>query len=84
VEPSHVPFVVDKHATGVCHEHGPIRSRPKGTGWAIETNGGIGGDYVTREAAFEAIVGEASNAIRNGEAVEIIVNKRTTATNEPR
>lgn len=48
---------------------------PNGEGWAIETNGELGGDYVTREAAFEAVVGEASNAIRNGEAVEIVVNR---------
>ena len=57
---------------------------PNGKGWAIETNGDVGGDYVTREAAFEAIVGEASNAIRNGEAVEIVVNRpRTTKAPNP-
>lgn len=46
-----------------------------GEGWAISKNGNVAGDYLTREAAFEAIVGEASNAIKAGEAVEIVVNK---------
>lgn len=55
---------------------------PRGEGWAIETNGHVGGDYATREAAFEAIVGEASNAIRNGEAVEIVVNRPRATKSE--
>lgn len=53
-----------------------------GGGWAIDKNGNVAGDYLTREAAFEAVVGEASNAIRAGEAVEIVVNTLTTALNK--
>lgn len=55
---------------------------PNGAGWAIETNGDVGGDYVSREAAFEALVGEASNAIRTGEAVEIVVSHPSTSREE--
>jgi hypothetical protein len=78
------PFVFQSSATSWSFVMSTVQFViiPKGEGWAIETNGDIGGDYVTREAAFEAIVGEASNAIRNGEAVEIIVNKPATLTKE--
>jgi hypothetical protein len=47
---------------------------PSNDGWGIELNGELGGDYLTREAAFEAVVGDASNALRNGDKVEIIVD----------
>jgi hypothetical protein len=42
-------------------------------GWGVLHDGNVSGDYVTKEAAFEAAVGPASNAIKNGQAVTITV-----------
>jgi hypothetical protein len=44
---------------------------PSQSGYAIEHEGRIEGSYATREAAFEAIVAPASNAIKDGLAVAI-------------
>jgi hypothetical protein len=52
-----------------------------GTGWAIRHDGRLAGDYATREAAFEAAVGPASNAIKQGHAVTVSVEG--TEANEP-
>jgi hypothetical protein len=41
--------------------------------WGVLHEGTVSGDYITKEAAFEAAVGPASNAIKNGQAVTIIV-----------
>ncbi|HZP79485.1 MAG TPA: DUF2188 domain-containing protein [Pseudolabrys sp.] len=48
----------------------------KGGGWAIKEQGGTKGDYATKEAAFEAIVIAASNAIKSGDEVQISVPGR--------
>jgi len=40
-------------------------------GWSIEHDGRAEGDYSTKEAAFEAIVGAASNSIKDGYGVVI-------------
>jgi len=48
----------------------------KGGGWAIDHNGSIEGDYATKEAAFEAIVMAASNAIKNGAGISITIPQR--------
>lgn len=45
-------------------------------GWAIEHDGAQRGDYATKEAAFEAAAGAASNAIKNGLGVVIKVPHR--------
>ena len=46
-----------------------------GTGhWAIRHDGRLCGDYATKEAAFEAAVAPASNAIKEGHAVTISVD----------
>jgi hypothetical protein len=46
-----------------------------GTGhWAIRHDGKLCGDYATKEAAFEATVTPASNAIKEGHAVTISVD----------
>lgn len=46
-----------------------------GTGhWAIRHDGRLCGDYATKEAAFEAAVAPASNAIKEGQAVTISVD----------
>jgi hypothetical protein len=37
--------------------------------WAVEHDGEVTGPYDTREAAFEAVVGPASNSIKLGHAV---------------
>ncbi len=47
------------------------RVQRKGQTWAINHDGTLEGDYETKEAAFEAIVGAASNSIKEGVAVTI-------------
>ena len=42
-------------------------------GWGVEHDGKVTGTYDTREAAFEATLGPASNAIKLGYAVSIMV-----------
>jgi hypothetical protein len=42
-------------------------------GWGVEHDGRIEGAYDTKEAAFEAAVGPASNAIKLGYEVSIMV-----------
>ena len=42
-------------------------------GWGISHDGSVNGDYLTTEAAFEAAVAAASNAIKDGYAVTITV-----------
>jgi hypothetical protein len=49
--------------------------------WAIRHDGKLSGDYATKEAAFEAAVPPASNAIKQGHAVTITVDG--TEANEP-
>lgn len=44
-----------------------------GQSWAVEHDGEKGGEYVTKEAAFEAIAGAASNSIKEGHEVRIHV-----------
>jgi hypothetical protein len=44
-----------------------------GDGWGVEHNGKLTGPYDTKEAAFEAAVIPASNAIKLGYAVSITV-----------
>lgn len=43
-------------------------------GWAVNHNGQVEGNYSTKEAAFEAAVGPASNSIKRGYAVRISVD----------
>jgi len=43
------------------------------SGWAVDHDGKLEGDYETKEAAFEAAVGAASRAMRAGLAVSISV-----------
>jgi hypothetical protein len=47
-----------------------------GNGWSINHDGQQEGDYATKEAAFEAIVGAASNSIKDGCGVTIEVPGR--------
>jgi hypothetical protein len=42
-------------------------------GWGILHDGIVSGDYATKEAALEAVLGPASNAIKIGQAVSIVV-----------
>jgi hypothetical protein len=42
-------------------------------GWAAEHEGKVGGDYATKEIAFEIAVGAASNAIKEGHEIRIVV-----------
>jgi hypothetical protein len=46
---------------------------PNRGGWGIDHDGRVLGRYATREAAFEAAVMPASNAIKEGLAVQITV-----------
>jgi hypothetical protein len=50
-------------------------------GWGILHDGSVSGEYLTKEAALEAAVGTASNAIKNGYGVTITV--KGTEANEP-
>jgi hypothetical protein len=43
-------------------------------GWSIEHDGKTSGSYATKEAAFEAAVGPASNSIKQGHTVRIAVD----------
>ena len=46
-----------------------------GKDWVITENGNPGTvSYATREAAFEAIVGAASNGLREGAEVSIVIH----------
>jgi hypothetical protein len=49
------------------------RSLPTTVAGAFFTMGIVWGDYITKEAAFEAVVGPASNAIKMGQTVTITV-----------
>jgi hypothetical protein len=40
-------------------------------GWGVLHDGIISGDYMTKEAALESVMGPASNAIKSGQAVTI-------------
>jgi hypothetical protein len=42
-------------------------------GWVVEHDGEVSSPYETREAAFEATLGPASNAIKLGHAISITV-----------
>jgi hypothetical protein len=42
-------------------------------GWAFEHNGELSMSYMTREAAFEAVLGPVSNAIKEGAAIEVTI-----------
>ena len=42
-------------------------------GWSIMHDGEFSAEYLTKEAAFEAVLGPASNAIKTGQAVTITV-----------
>ena len=48
---------------------------PNRGGWGIDHDGKVIGRYATREAAFEATVMPASNAIKEGFAVQITVER---------
>ena len=41
--------------------------------WGVEHDGQMTGPYDTKEAAFEAAIGPASNAIKQGYAVSITI-----------
>jgi hypothetical protein len=49
---------------------------PSKSGYAVEHDGEIEGSYATREAAFEAIVAPASNAIKDGLSVAIEIPRK--------
>jgi hypothetical protein len=44
---------------------------PRGTRWVIVEHSS--GDFLTREAAFEAAAGAAANAVKHGDRVELFV-----------
>lgn len=47
------------------------RVQREGQRWAINHDGILEGDYETKEAAFEAIIGAASNSIKDGFSILI-------------
>lgn len=44
---------------------------PYQSGWGVDHDGVTKGPYETKEAAYEATVAAASNAMREGHAIEI-------------
>ncbi len=52
-----------------------------GKHWAIERNGSVSGEYLSRESAFEITAAEVSNAIKVGDRIEIVIN--APASDEP-
>jgi hypothetical protein len=46
---------------------------PDDNGWKVDTNDGASGPYLTREAAFEAVIGPASNALKQGDEIRIVI-----------
>jgi hypothetical protein len=46
---------------------------PVKDGWGLDHQNEITGPYISREAAFEAAIGPASNAIKEGAEVRIVV-----------
>ena len=54
---------------------------PVGDQWSIDHDGTREGSYESKEAAFEAIVGAASNTIRDGLGVRIEVPARVAGDN---
>lgn len=49
---------------------------PQNDAWAIDHNGKVEGQYETKEAAFESIIGAASNSLRDGLGVVIEIPAR--------
>jgi len=47
--------------------------RKDSSSWTVDHDGDVGGEYASKEAAFEAIVAAASNSIRDGAGVTITV-----------
>lgn len=46
--------------------------------WVIDHNGRLEGNYATKEAAFEAAIGAASNSIKDGIGITIEVPSRAS------
>jgi len=44
-----------------------------GSSWTIDHDGDVGGEYASKEAAFEAAAAAASNAIKEGLGIVISV-----------
>jgi Uncharacterized protein conserved in bacteria (DUF2188) len=42
-------------------------------GWSVDHNGELAGPYATKEAAFEAAVASAANAIKQGYEIQMLV-----------
>jgi hypothetical protein len=51
---------------------------PNEDGWGVDHDGRVVGSYATKEAAFEAAVAPASNAIKQGHEVRIVVASSDT------
>ena len=54
-------------------KHTSYRILPSGSVWSIDVDGQMEAGYATREAAFEAVLGPVSNALRVGDEVSIVV-----------
>lgn len=54
--------------------------RPHAGGWVVEHEGELSTSYATKEAALEAAIGPASNAIKEGLGVMIVVPPRVAAS----
>lgn len=55
----------------------------KGKSWTVLHDGKADGEYATKEAAFEAAVAAASNAIKQGHAVRVRAPESSDPDMEP-
>jgi hypothetical protein len=51
-------------------------------GWCVEHDRDVSQPYLTREVAFEALIGPVSNALKTGDAVTIHVDGPSTGEAE--
>jgi hypothetical protein len=49
--------------------------------WTIDHDGSVGGEYLSRESAFEVTAAEISNALKVGDGIELIIEE--PAPDEP-
>lgn len=56
--------------------HAKYSIEPYKSGWGVSHDGNTVGPYETKEAAYEATVAAASNAMREGHAIEIVAPGR--------
>jgi hypothetical protein len=49
--------------------------------WTVDHDGSVGGEYLSRESAFEVAAAEISNALKLGDGIELTIEE--PAPSEP-